>query len=177
MILTRLTWVLLACLCGCSTAAKLSLVTGEYVEAKIQRSDQENLFVETETGAEVPIPRAEITTIDHPGNVVAVIGGALTAYGALNIAVGFKNCEQMKPPVDLPEEPPRGTACVGVFWPATLGASMLTWGLVTWISSTRAASRASSQDIRTVPIPPSPSAFDFSRVPTGGRGKGFRGTR
>jgi hypothetical protein len=153
-----LTLVLLAWLCGCSTAAKISLIEGGQVEARIQRSDQDNLVVGTETGAEVPIPRSEISEIDHPGNVVAVIGGVLSAYGVTNIVGGISTCGEKKMP---------GAACLGVFWPATVGASMLTWGLMTWMRSTRAADRSLSQDSGTVPIPPSPSAFDFSRTPGG----------
>jgi hypothetical protein len=160
----RLTLALLAWLCGCSTVAKISLIEGGYVEAKIQRSDQDNLFFETETGAEVPIPRSEVTEIDHPGNVVAVVGGLLSAYGATVIVEKLSTCSDQELP---------GAACTGALWPATVGASMLVWGLVTWVSSTRAADRSLSQDSGTVPLPPSPSAFDFSRTPRG-RPQGLR---
>jgi hypothetical protein len=154
----RLTLVLLTGLCGCSTAAKLSLIEGGQVEARIQRSDPDNLVVETETGAEVPIPRSEVSDIDHPGNVVAVIGGVLTAYGVNVIVAKVGTCGEQKMP---------GAACVGTFWPAAVGASMLTWGLVTWVRSTRATDKSVSHDSGKVPLPPSPSAFEFSRTPGG----------
>jgi hypothetical protein len=159
MMPARLLLALGVWLCGCSTAAKISLVTGGQVEAQIQRSDQDNLFVETETGAEVPIARSEVSDIDHPGNGVAVVGGALTVYGISNIAVVASTCGQQK----LPE-----VACVSAYIPAALGVSMLTWGLVTWFGSTGAAANSMPQGPSAVPLPPSPSPFEFSPGAAGG---------
>jgi hypothetical protein len=45
---------------------------------------------------------------------------------------------------------------------------MLVWGLVTWIGSTQAAASSMPQCPGAVPLPPSPSAFDFSPGTAGG---------
>lgn len=133
----RLTLAFLTGLCGCSTAANIHLVAGGRVEARIQSSDPENLFVRAGTGVEVPIPREEISEVDHPGNVVAVIGGVLSAYGAINIARGGGTCGRAEMAV---------AACLGVFLPGTIGTSMLVWGLKTWLGSVHAADSSRSQD-------------------------------
>ncbi|WP_044191308.1 hypothetical protein [Hyalangium minutum] len=147
---TRLTWVLLAALCGCSTTATVSLFDGRRFEAKIRHSDPDEVVVETQSGWVVPIPRLEISGIDHPGNVAAVAGGLVGAYGAVGLVRKLGSCDENQ----IPE-----VACVASFIPVTVGTSMLVWGLVTWFGSTRAAS---PQNSGAVPNPPSSSAFDFS---------------
>jgi hypothetical protein len=120
--------VLLLALTGCSTSATITRRFGSPRDAKIVGSDSENVYVETLGGRDA-IPRSEITDIDHPGNVAAVIGGIVAAYGAANIAVGVPQCEK------------QGAAfCTGVFIPAVVGVSVMTWGLGTYGSSVSAVS-------------------------------------
>lgn len=154
--------VLLTWLCGCSTTATISLVNGGKVEARIIGSDRDDLIVETATGMEVPVARSEISTIDHPGNTAAVFGGALTAYGALNVAAGFPTCGK--------HEVAPAAYCFGIFVPAAVGASVLAWGMMTWLRSTHAATPGSlAPSSFAVPDPPPSSAFEFS--PLRARGK------
>ncbi|MFL5348715.1 MAG: hypothetical protein ACJ8AT_28295 [Hyalangium sp.] len=134
---------------GCSTTATISRANGESLDAKILRSAPGAVVVQIDNGSELRIPRSEITDIDHPGNGVAVVGGLLSAYGGLNIAAGAPKCSENG-----------GAYCTGVFLPAAIGASMLIWGLSTWISSTDAASSPPSSG--SVPKVPQASAFDFS---------------
>ncbi|MGZ3457850.1 MAG: hypothetical protein ACXU86_05015 [Archangium sp.] len=142
-------------LCGCSTTATISRINGGTFDARIQRSTPSAVVVQTESGQEVSIPRSEITDIDHPGNVAAVIGGLVSAYGLANIAVGAPQCGTQS-----------GAYCAGVFLPAALGVSMLAWGLGTWIGSTSAASSPSGSSASLspsgVPDAPPAAAFDFS---------------
>jgi hypothetical protein len=147
-------------LCGCSTTATISRINGRTLEARIQRSTPGAVVVKTESGQEVSISRSEISDIDHPGNVAAVIGGLLSAYGAANIAVGAPQCSTQG-----------GAYCSGVFLPAALGVSMLAWGLGTWIGSTSAASSpegsSSSSSARLSPsgVPDAPAAAAFAFSP------------
>lgn len=149
---TKLIATMLIMLCGCSTTATISRTNGRELEGKIVGSNSSSILVETEGDSTLHIPRGEITDIDHPGNAAAVVGGFLGAYGILNIATGASACDTA------------GAAyCTGVFLPATLGASMLIWGLTTWSKSTGAAARPPSST--QVPEPPRAAAFDFSRAP------------
>ena len=159
MIPTRLTLALCLWLSGCSTAATLSLNSGVEVEARIRGADQDNLIVMTKDGSEVAIPREEISEIDHPGNVAAVIGGLMTANVTQSVVrnQGFTCGES---------EQPEAT-CLGVGIHAAIGAYLLLWGLVTWVDSTRAAASPVSQGSGEVQAP-LPSAFDFSPARVGG---------
>lgn len=143
-------------ICGCSTTATISRVNGRELEAKIKRSTPGAVVVETNGGSEVSISRSDISDIDHPGNAVAVVGGLLSTYGAINIATGVSKCGEGG-----------GAFCAGVFLPAAVGLPMLIWGLTTWIGSTSAASNSSSSST-AVPEAPPASAFDFTPATPGG---------
>jgi hypothetical protein len=159
----KITVTLLASIliCGCSTSASISRIDGRDIQGKIQRSTSDAVVVATRGGTEVSVPRSEITDIDHPGNAIAVLGGLVGAYGALNIAVGAPTCSDTS-----------AAYCVGVALPAAAGAAMLIWGLSTWLGSTDAAGSDSSAG--TVPEVPPASAFDFSPAAHGGKTAALR---
>lgn len=156
---TKITVTLLASIliCGCSTTAKISRINGGTIEAKIRRSTPGAVVVQTDKGSEASISRSDISDIDHPGNVAAVIGGLLSTYGAVNIAAGAPRCAEGG-----------GAYCTGVFLPAAVGVPMLIWGLATWIGSTSAAAASSPSSSGTVPEAPPDSAFNFSPATNGG---------
>ena len=129
--LKRLTLALLTVLCGCSTTATVSLRNGQRFEAKIRRGTQDALVIKTGEGWEVPIPREEISNIDHPGNTFAVAGVLVGALGFLSLAKSEQACGMQ---TTFSEQ----TCFVISAVPLTLGASMLAWGLTTWLGSTRA---------------------------------------
>ncbi len=129
---------------GCGTTATISRSNVRPVEAKIVGSDPKSLYIEVPGTYDTrSIGRSDITDIDHPGNVAAVIGGIVTGYGIANIAIGASDCR-------------RGGAayCTGVFLPAAVGAPIFVWGLVTWMTSTGAVK------------PKSDSSSNFAIVPT-----------
>ena len=74
----------------CSTTATIYKTDGHEVEAKILNSDNENIFVKT-YGKEFTIPRDNITDVDHPGNVSAIISGAIAVSGISYAGYNFKN--------------------------------------------------------------------------------------
>lgn len=151
----RWTLLLLTWLSGCTTTATITLVNGDRVDAKILGGDQDDVIVQTAAGTEVPLDRSEISDIDHPGNVAAVVGAIMTVNGAVNIVLLAPTCGDGKPTPDV--------SCVGAILHTTIGVSVLAWGLTAWWRSTHAAapgSKASSAD--AVPEPPPSSAFDFS---------------
>jgi hypothetical protein len=118
---------------GCVTTATITRKGGQTEEATIVRGTSSSVMVETGAG-ERAIPRDEITDIDHPGNVAAVIGALLLGYGVLNISVGASQCDR------------RGAAfCTGVFTPAAVGLGMSIWGLSVWTRSTGAVRNTGSR--------------------------------
>jgi len=123
----------LAVLAGCGSSALLSMKRGLMVEGRITGGDEDSVFVESESqegNSRIAVPRADITDIDHPGNVAATLGGILGAYGIANVAVGAPACDQRGD---------GGAFCVGVFLPLTIALPIFIYGLVTWQRSRSAA--------------------------------------
>jgi hypothetical protein len=109
---------LLACFnAACSTMATVTRRNAPALDARIIGGDSENVYVESGNGRIETIPRSDIQDIDHPGNVAALIGGIISAYGLVNIVVGSPNCET------------QGAAyCTGVFLPMAVGLPIMSWG-------------------------------------------------
>jgi hypothetical protein len=117
----------LALLTGCGTTATITRANAPAIDAKIVRSDKDEVYVETTSGEAMTVPRGEIKDVDHPGNVAATIGALVTAYGVANVAVGLSECDH------------QGAAyCAGVFTPVSIGLPVMLWGLVTYGSSVSA---------------------------------------
>jgi hypothetical protein len=117
----------LVLLTGCGNSATITRRTASPVDAKIIGGDRENLYVELPGGTTDTIAKRDVVDIDHPGNVAATIGAVVGAYGVANIAVGMPECDKQGP-----------AYCMGVFLPATIGLSLITYGLGTYIGSTSA---------------------------------------
>ncbi len=136
----------IACLClaallvasGCGTTATIYTRRGQVVEAEILRTSGEELVIESRSG-ESTLRKDEITDIDHPGNVVLLIGGLIGAYGIANIIVGMPQCEKEG-----------GAFCVGVFTPAAIGLGMTMFGGVVWGGSRKAAGMSKSKSEKTL---------------------------
>jgi hypothetical protein len=112
---------------GCGTTADITCNNGMVYHGQIVSSTRSAVRIESDNEA-LSIPRRRIRDIDHPGNVAATLGGILTAYGILNIAVGAPGCEQK----------PAGY-CEGVFLPALVGVALVVYGLATYSRSVSAA--------------------------------------
>jgi hypothetical protein len=122
--------VAIVCAAGtaaCSTTASIRRSNGLEDEATIVGRTRTMLVIKNGEH-ERQIPYHEVEDIDHPGNVHAVVGTLLLAYGVLNIAVGAPHCKERGPGF-----------CVGVFVPAAVGAGMTGWGLTVWSRSRSAA--------------------------------------
>jgi hypothetical protein len=114
---------------GCGTTATITRVNGPQIEAKIVGGDETKLYVQNSSaGDSTSIARNDVTDIDHPGNVAALIGGVVSAYGVVNVVAGAPQCER------------KGAAyCTGVFLPAAIGLPIMMYGLYNWMDSTSAA--------------------------------------
>src|SRR5262245_1870869 len=131
---------------GCASGATIvrSPANGGPVYGTIVGNGERTLYLRTGSGEEVGIPHEQIEDIDHPGNVLAVVGAAVLVYGAYNLWVGIPKCDS------------EGTAfCVGVFLPAPTGIALTLWGVNTYTDS-RDAARGWSPRSRTTAIMFSP---------------------
>jgi len=127
---------------GCGTSATLSMRAQPPIEGKITSAGETYINVKSEHGT-VEVPRAEVTDIDHPGNVAGTIGAVISAYGVVNAVVGAPQCER------------QGAAyCIGVFTPAAIGLPLMIWGFTTWSASRAAAdpnTRSSGPQVAILP--------------------------
>ncbi|MDX2013161.1 MAG: hypothetical protein SFW67_23400 [Myxococcaceae bacterium] len=126
------TWLLLGLVAttGCTTTATFLTRSRGNVEARIVGGDRQRLLLQSEAGAELIVDRADVVDIDHPGNVVALLGGIVTFSGLTNVAVGALSCRSSFQ---------SGSDCgfiIGMMSSVlALGAGMLTWGLWAWLTS------------------------------------------
>jgi hypothetical protein len=126
----------LALLTGCGNSATVARGGARSVDGEIVGGDRDTIYVDGPAGVEA-IPRSEVTDVDHPGNVAAILGGVVTAYGIVNIAVGAPQCEQ------------QGAAfCTGVFIPAAIGLPIMSYGIGTYAGSVSSLNDAPEQGRR-----------------------------
>lgn len=123
----------LSLLTGCGTSATITRSFARPIDGKIIGGDHENIYIDGPSGSKT-ISRNEVTDVDHPGNVAAVFGGLVTAYGVANIVVGIPQCEKQG-----------GAFCTGVFLPALIGFPVMTWGIATYAGSVSSLNSAPEQ--------------------------------
>jgi hypothetical protein len=140
--------VALSLLCGCTTTATFLTRDTGLLEARIVGGDRTNLLVQTESGAERVLARADVVDIDHPGNVVALIGGIIAGSGAVNLGTFALTCSSGFGST--------GSQCAPIYVVlgsmVAAGAGMLTWGLWTWLTSRGLV----TSTLETPPPPPEP---------------------
>ncbi|HEX5098371.1 MAG TPA: hypothetical protein VFV94_02680 [Polyangiaceae bacterium] len=107
---------------GCSTTSTISRLRGPDVEGDIVGGSPDEIFVENDNGGTFALRRDDISEIDYPGNVHAVVGGVVLGYGVLNIAAGMSECSKTSDN--------QAATCTGVFLPAAIGTAMMIWGIV-----------------------------------------------
>jgi hypothetical protein len=120
----------LLALAGCGTAATVREGTLEH-QVRINRSTPSELIVQTNEG-ERTIPRAGVTSIDHPGNVLAIAGLPFIALGVANL-LGVWNCGDGEPSHTFCMSSAMGGLSISG------GALMSIWGATIWERSHRAA--------------------------------------
>jgi hypothetical protein len=148
---------------GCTATIVRSPKDGGPIDGKIVGNSATKVYVLTPSGEEIGVPRAEIQEVDHPGNVIAIVGALLTVYGLYNISVGLPKCDE------------KGTAfCAGVLAPTVVGLPLMIGGLSVYVGSVSAAkgSAPSGLEARLYIVPVGGSEGQLARgaaVGIGGR--------
>ena len=126
--------IALALLVGCSTTADIYLKHHDSVTGYIASADPERVYVRKEvrdgsmtyiSPYETSIPRQQIVSVDHPGNVLLVFGILSSALGIAIINANSKSCG-----VTTMEMP-----CQLSHVPIIAGIPMAIWGLSVWLRS------------------------------------------
>jgi hypothetical protein len=74
---------------ACFRNARIERQSAPTLEAQIDRSDSENLFVTSSEGQEQSISRADVVDIDHPGKIRLATGMMSTTGGAALLIYGL----------------------------------------------------------------------------------------
>ena len=130
---------------ACSTTATIHRAHGPAYEAEIADSDASRLRVLGDDGRLHEVPRAEVTDVDHPGNVVLTVGAVLAGIGAL-VALSISSDSN-----STQQQRNDATAIALVY--GLPGLAMLIAGGVTYIGS---MSRASAFENAIAPAAPRP---------------------
>lgn len=150
-----------ALLASCSTTATVLTRDGRKVESRIVGGDREHLLLQSEYGVEQVVRRTEVRDIDHPGNVVALLGGLLMGGGALDLAVLGGFCAARGASA--------GSSCPMIFGVlggvTAAGAGMLIWGLWTWLGSKNAVTDSLATAPSAEPVPPGDTPAPPQPVP------------
>ena len=91
----QLTAGLLLASAACAGRAVIAKRGGERLVARIDSSQEESLLLIQRNGKSLRVERAAICDIDHPGNVVAIVGGAILGLGVAAIVDGLMASDPM----------------------------------------------------------------------------------
>lgn len=128
---------LLSLLASCKSAT-VQLHDGPSIDGEIVRGDVHELVVRTD-GGDVPIERARIADIDHPGNVAMVVGGVMLGVSSAMITVPLLAPSGRD---DVDRAGDLVLLSTGIMYGVT-GLVPLIWGGVSWIGSRRRAGHGS----------------------------------
>ncbi|MBI3185947.1 MAG: hypothetical protein HYZ28_27745 [Myxococcales bacterium] len=109
------------------------------VEAVIEDSDEEGIYVRTGS-QRFFIPGEQVDDIDHPGNVLMVIGGAALGAATLGVIIAASD----------PSERQAGTFMAGTY--GAIGLGFLIGGGIPWALSRGAAMRYEHRPWKEVPV-------------------------
>jgi hypothetical protein len=112
---------------ACGSSAIVTTKHGGYYEGTITGGDREFVYVQGEA-----VPRRDITDVDHPGNVAAIIGSVITGLGLL----GLPACEK-----NNYGEPVNETRCSGSGLELLTGVPIMIYGIYEYVNSTSKSGR------------------------------------
>jgi len=81
--------VLLAFLGACVSTATITRRSGPTLEACIDRSDQDKVYVSATDGKHYAVDRSDIVEVDHPGNVLMTTGLVISSFALLMLVSGI----------------------------------------------------------------------------------------
>lgn len=115
---------------GCGTSALIDTKEGGHVDARIVGGSPGSIYLAGENRDRFTLRRDDIAAVDHPGDVLIIIGTALTAIGAFRLWQGDSRCNDWGASGDR--------YCILNATPAMAGLLSLAWGLWAYHRSTSA---------------------------------------
>ena len=156
-----LAFLCLAAFASCSTTATVLVRDGTRYEVQVLGGDKDTLLLQSEYGVEKVVRRSEVADIDHPGNVMALVGGLIGGSGALNLVSVGITCST--------SGASSGSQCPLLFGmmggTAAIGVGMFVWGLWTWLGSKNAVTNSLSNPAVPTPVTPLPPPSNVAPPP------------
>lgn len=118
---------------ACANTATIVTRDGRRTEALIAGGDRDHLLLQSPYGVESAVRRAEVRDIDHPGNVLATVGGVLAGSTGLDLVVLGAMCSSGR---TSSSGCPMLLGMMGGM--AAVGTGLFVWGLWTWLTSKNA---------------------------------------
>jgi hypothetical protein len=115
---------------GCGTSALIDTKEGRHVDARILGGSPGSIYLAGDNRDKFTLRRDDVAAVDHPGDVLIIIGSALTAIGAFRIWQGDSRCNDWGASGDQ--------YCILNVAPAMAGVLALAWGLWTYHRSASA---------------------------------------
>lgn len=151
---------------GCSDLAAVKMADGKIYEGKIHHMDNNALYLgstrEFSDGELTSLVRNDIVKIDHPGNVMLLIGGIISGIGSIYAGLGLL----VRTSPDQYNQEVFGT--ILLFEGAMLlavGLPMAIWGWITWDESTSKVTESAFIEGPRILI--SPTLLDHENVKPG----------
>ncbi len=148
---------------SCSTTATVLTRDKKTVEAEIIGGDRDVLLLRNPYGLESVVRRTEVRDIDHPGNVLALVGGLFAGGSALDLAVLGGVCATTSR---------SSSSCTTIFatmgTATAIGASLLVWGLWQWLTSKNAVTNSLENPPVPIPVEPPPPTAPPPLTPSSG---------
>ena len=120
---------------GCSRNATIMRHDGWQVDAEITRSTEAFIYAQPRGAPELKIARRDIRDLDHPGNVMGVIGLSVMGAYALNLGLGAVLLTTREPDSRQAGAIVALTGAVGML----VGSGFAYWGWSLWDRSVTAA--------------------------------------
>jgi len=138
---------------GCASSANIYRPDGPPVGATIYESDASNLYVQDRNGNRAALDQYHVSDVDHPGNVVFMIGLPFLVIGAGMLAA-LKSGEDARH-----TEPGGGDGFIALgymmaYISAIGGGGMVAGGGLSWLRSKRAAHKFEASRPPEWMIPP-----------------------
>jgi len=127
---------------GCASTATIHRWGAPALEADVVDADDANIYVTDRGGRRYRVPRKDVADVDHPGNVLMIVGAVIVALGTSMYLDDGR-------PGDTDEEV-RNMHITGIVF-AVPGALLAGWGTYSWWTSRSIEGRRG--EARPSPIP------------------------
>ena len=144
---------------GCAMTSLVETRQGQQVEARIVGGSPGSIYLAGDQHERFTIRRDDVADVDYPGNVLMIGGVGLTLFGGYRLLTGDTTCAALG----------QAGTCLASVGPAIAGLLAFTWGLYSYLRSTRAFEDRSRPEpdppVKRAPVEAPPADHPVWRKP------------